>query len=424
MTAQPTWIAYLRITQTGSKVTGYLQYVNADNQTYTRSQRSDVQGSISGSAITLKLDSFLGYSIKEADGEISGGKLILEFPNSGGHIDRYTFTSTTSTAWNRAVSNFEAHWKSAIDSQRKQAALLARKQAVYNECQRTLSEIYQYQYDLVAKMDNLEGCKQQLAMARLVVAARKEDVKRADDVATRAEQAAITDQEKIHADVLRTQVDVAKNYVDAALNNVDAAQDHVNNALDAIDVDKGRLRQERQRLQADMEAYHQLGEHITFQPNTGKYVAQVSAASTKIRVAPSEDSGIIREIKQGTNLAIVDIYGESCGVILPGAKMGYVSKDDLHLLAIDDVGRKIRGRLGIVTVLETPITLGPDPASRLLITAKRDTNVCIIGTADEHYLVLLQDASIGFIKRQNVRLLDAQVTQDEDGKLNMPKPAH
>ena len=51
---QATWIAYLHLTQTGSKITGYMLTVSADSVTATRSKRSDVHGSVSGGAITLK----------------------------------------------------------------------------------------------------------------------------------------------------------------------------------------------------------------------------------------------------------------------------------------------------------------------------------------------------------------------------------
>ena len=162
MTGQPTWVAYIHLTQAGSKVAGYIQYVYADARNITQTRKSDIHGAVNGNKVALKLDSFLGYGGKDANGEKRSGKLVLEFPTTSGHVQTYTFSQTTTKAWNQAVTAFQNRWAQTISTARTSATVATRKHWLEEQDNKIVLAIFDRQGKLAGRLYELEIAKGEL----------------------------------------------------------------------------------------------------------------------------------------------------------------------------------------------------------------------------------------------------------------------
>ena len=416
--SQPTWIAYVNLTQTGNKATGYIQYVYADARNITRTQKSDIHGAVNGNKIVLKLDSFFEYGGRNANGEKSGGKLILEFPMTNGHIQTYKFTPTTTDAWNQSVTAFQKHWTRKISTARTNVALTARKRWLNEQDTKITLAIFDKQGDLASRLGELDRAKgEQLKWQKETDSRQKiyEDSKASADKAT---QNASNNDEQSSAWELQSQDQNAKLQLDEAASNAKSAKIEASACFNSIEGDKAEIQDKVRQfrmLQAEMRKYKM---DFGAAPELGKFMAIVITSSAKITATRDPSSDIVREVRERTYLGVIGIDYESASVILPGGQIGEVNKADLRLISLDTIGRQKFGQLGIVTALTTTITQEQDEHSKVLTTADRDTYLCITKEQKGWYGVLMQNGAQGWVKRETVRLLNQDVIRNDDGKLD------
>ena len=418
--SQPTWIAYINLTQAGSKATGYIQYVYADDQNITRTQKSDIHGEVNGNRIVLKLNSFLGYGGGDANGKKSGGKLILEFPMTNGRIQTYKFTPTTTNAWNQSVTAFQKHWTQKISVARTNVALTARKRWLGEQDTKITIAIFDKQGDLAGSLAELDTAKSELLKWQKETDSRQKIYEDSKASADKATQNAGTNDERSSAWELQSLAQNAKIQVDEAAINAKSAKIEISACFNSIESDKaeiqGMVRQIR-TLQAEMRGYKmEFGEA----PDLGKFMAIVVTSSAKITATRNPNSNIVREVREKTYLGVIGINYGSASVILPGGQSGEVNKADLRLISLETIGRPKFGRLGIVTALTTTITQEQDEDSKVLTIADRDTYLCITKEQKGWYGVLMQNGAEGWVKRETILLLNHDVIRNDDGKLDSP----
>lgn len=110
---RPTWLGFLRLTQTGTAVTGYLLVVQPGNQGATAGQTVSVQGNTDGDAITLIASSLFNLANLTLSGAMQrNGQLMLTAPTSSGYVETLPFVPASQNAFNAAV----AAWQQALGS--------------------------------------------------------------------------------------------------------------------------------------------------------------------------------------------------------------------------------------------------------------------------------------------------------------------
>lgn len=420
---QPTWIAYLRLTQTGSKLVGYIQYVYADSRLVTTSRRSDLHGSADSSTIALKLDGFLGYGGKDAAGEVRGRTLVLEFALDNGRVDRVTFSPTTGAKWNKTVSAFEARWARAIQSQRNQQTAAAEKLAVKQEARKCVLAFYQGVKDLTRSLDALDTARQKVAEAERVVAAHKQAVVDAEAIAKKAEQEAVTSQEQYEAGSLRYKVGTRKYEVGSAEYAVHSRRYDVERILDEIDKNKGTIVSALKRLRLLVVNAGGKDQAVSAVSNLAHCVAVVTGASAKIRTTADPRSPIVREIRRGGHIgAGSTIVGDYIAVVLPDDSHGFALRSEVQVLNLDDLGRKMVGQSAIVTTLYAVVHKERDENSEAILEANRDNILCVTRIQGDWCAVELQSGTHGWVPRADLRFDGHQLYRDEEGKLAIAKP--
>lgn len=125
-------LVYLRITQVGSKLSGYVQLVQGSDLHTTQGfsiKQQQVAGDISGSSFSLghNLESFLGGSIGPCEGTRKAGKLVLQFPAGDGRTTTEVFRPVSTNTWNSAVEAFKKKRTTAAYVQRWSDALWNRQ---------------------------------------------------------------------------------------------------------------------------------------------------------------------------------------------------------------------------------------------------------------------------------------------------------
>ena len=70
------------------------------------------------------------------------------------------------------------------------------------------------------------------------------------------------------------------------------------------------------------------------------------------------------------------------------------------------------GRLGVVTADDVPINAGREQYGRLLSRVSKGQNLTITGQEGDYYAVMMVDGSLGFISKDQVQLLDYEITAD------------
>lgn len=299
MAQQPTQIAFLRITQSGKLVTGYLQTVDADSQTITRPKRSEVKGTVSGNHIVLKLDSFLGHGGRDLDGEIRAGKFYLEFPVNSGRIEKVTFSRTSTDQWNRALSTFQSRWTRAVTSQRIANATAERKKWLEGENTRLYLLVSSKLRHLAWAMNLYEPVKGRVEEAEKAKQTLEQKQKDAQVEADKARQDATTPQEGAYAASLAAKVSA----IQAAVTGTGVRLDGAKYQFEKL---KGIIEGEKQEIAKNARTIRQLQSEMKRSkmeydetPDLGRYLGQVIVEKAKLRDARAESSTVIAEIPKG-----------------------------------------------------------------------------------------------------------------------------
>lgn len=419
-TIQPTWIAYINLTQTGKKAAGYIQYVYADSNAITKTYKSDIHGEVNGSKVALTLIFLFGDGNGNVSGNKKGANLVLEFPAIDGRIQVYTFTQTSVKAWNQSVTLFRKHWARSISVARTNTAIAARKGWLLEQNTKIITAVFDKQKELAGELNTLSEVKSNLQKWQKEAEALQKTYAEAKSLADKKIQGASNDDERSQAWELQSQAQDAKSHVDEVEQNIKSLKRDTSSIFDKLDADKADIKQEVSQylsLRIEMKGYKmQLGEA----PEFGKYMAIVITPSAKVRAARALDSDIVREVREGAYLGVNGLGVGVDYIVLADGQCGVINKTDLRLISLDSIGRQKIGRLGTVTTLETSITKEPNEHSASLATAKRDEFLCITEEREGWYGVLMQNGFRGWVKRETVRLLDNDVIRDEDGKLNSP----
>ncbi len=420
MSRQPTWIGYLRLTQTNSKVTGYFQYVYADSRNITQIRRSDLHGTVSGNTIAVKLDSFLGYGGKDAGGIKRGGKVILEFPTTNGRVETYTFSTVTTQAWNQAVTVFQRHWALAISLERTRSATMTRQKWLDEQDTIITLAIFNSQEKLAGRLDELAKFRGVLKKWQDESMTRQNIYEKAKAIADKATKEASNSDERFRASELQFQAADAKFKLSDIEFNMKNAKIDISNILNDIEQDKIAIKENVRQIRTLQLEMKQNNMQYPEAPELGKFIAIVKSTSAKIRASRDQNSKILREVREGAYLGVIATHHENAFIILPNGQNGTADLADLRLINLESTGRQKVGQLGIVTVLDASITKEHDENSEVVMTAKRDSNLCILREQGDYYEVELQNGSRGWVKRINVRLLNYEITRDEEGKLYAP----
>jgi hypothetical protein len=119
-------LTYLRLTQAGSQLNGYVQFVQASVQTtegFTAKQLQ-VSGIASGQSFSLTRG-------MECEGTCMAGNVTLQFPDKSGITSTCILNSTSAKTWNLTVLAFERkcrikayanEWENALWNRQKQIA--------------------------------------------------------------------------------------------------------------------------------------------------------------------------------------------------------------------------------------------------------------------------------------------------------------
>jgi len=92
-------LIYVRLTQTGSELTGYIQTLQAnDSEPGYRSRTQQVSGQVDGKDFVLN---------SVIQGTVQSQKLSIEFPSTSGQSSRVVLTPISLPSWNASVSKFE-----------------------------------------------------------------------------------------------------------------------------------------------------------------------------------------------------------------------------------------------------------------------------------------------------------------------------
>jgi len=112
--ANSTSLLYVRLTQTGNELTGYIQTLQAtDKDPGYATETKQVSGQIDGKA-------FVVNSIIQ--GSVQGDKLKIEFPTSNGQSTSVTLLPTSLKAWNATAEKFKSKFYARVNVRNFQLA--------------------------------------------------------------------------------------------------------------------------------------------------------------------------------------------------------------------------------------------------------------------------------------------------------------
>lgn len=116
---------FVQWTRTGNTVSGTFSeaFTSISDPTQAQSDSHSFTGVISGSSITLTLDS--GTNL---NGTLQGSQLTLSYPNSDGSLQTFAFTPSSVAAYNAAVANVQSSAGQA-QTQKAQAQAAANERA-------------------------------------------------------------------------------------------------------------------------------------------------------------------------------------------------------------------------------------------------------------------------------------------------------
>jgi len=105
----PGEITYLRLTQMGAHLDGSMQTVEADAQSARgfRVMQNNIQGTINGHSIAIRMDGLLGIRSPLLDGTCQKSNISLRFPSSEGQLVKLVFRRASALTWNQTVATFE-----------------------------------------------------------------------------------------------------------------------------------------------------------------------------------------------------------------------------------------------------------------------------------------------------------------------------
>jgi len=337
MTQQSAQIALLRITQSGKTVTGYLQTVNADSQTITRPKRSEVKGVVSGSRIVLKMDSFFGQGGRDADGEIRGGKLYLEFPNSSGSIAKIIFSRTSTDNWNRTLSAFQARWTRSITSQREATAIADRKAFLEREDNRISLLVFALQCRLAGAMNLYEPLKQKLTEAETNVAELKKKEDEAEQIANKATDEADTPLQRAKAAQPRAKASETRERTREGEVRVHEAEQKFQQVRTSIERDKAEITKRVRIIRLLNQEMKQRKMESHEAPELGKYVGVVVVEMAKIREARVESSDVIGAAMRGAYIPVLGVNERDTFTQLLSGTPGVTARKNIRLVEINSL---------------------------------------------------------------------------------------
>lgn len=145
-------LTYLRLTQAGSQLNGYVQFVQASVQTtegFTVKQLP-VSGVASGQSFSLTRGIV-------CEGTRMAGKVTLQFPDESGRTSTCILNSTPAKAWNQAVLTFERECRIKAYANKWDNALWNRQEQITNDLEEAQWQVADSRLRLSKHQSQLEA---------------------------------------------------------------------------------------------------------------------------------------------------------------------------------------------------------------------------------------------------------------------------
>lgn len=272
-------LMYLRITQVGRQVSGFMQTIRADYRTATgtNAQTAEFIGEADGGSFTIHGDTMnrlFGGSIVRCAGTKTSNGVRLSFPNASGYVGMSTFARCSEGEWNKTLSRFNqdrlidstylwflqgmaSHFKDLADQIQSLRSEVSKRDAKLAEIAKQIpirqDEIQQCADAVKEATQALEEAKQRYESSQQ---ARRIAEQEASDNDSSAIQQKVRDAERAEREAERNQ-DRADTVLDRAKDKLDRSKDKMESLLqDRTEVAEGS--DERKQRLASIEAEQRL----------------------------------------------------------------------------------------------------------------------------------------------------------------------
>lgn len=262
---------FIQWTRTGNAVTGTLSeaYTNLSDPTQAQSESHPFTGVISGSSVTLTLDSGDNWN-----GTLNGSGITLSYTNSDGSLQTFDFRPASVADYNAAVAAVQGTAAGAQKRQAQREAVAQLKQRIEDEGSTVANDMQQLMQDVASARNDLSGM--------------------ADDVATTA-----TDTNGTYKAMQSVLAEAAKypggNYggvcadadgVTADADGVSADNDGVSADMQSLDYDLNSIAGDISKLSEDSRAFQADHQALpSYQPANPVDQGAVSQAITSAQTA-------------------------------------------------------------------------------------------------------------------------------------------
>jgi hypothetical protein len=354
---RPGYLAYLRLTQSGNTVSGYLQQAVSDlsSPLGLRVIRDDVSGRASRQNVTLKVGGFLGHGKRELTGTTARNTLFLTYPTDSGFIHQLTFSRTSPAEWNRELASFRGRqWEAASVAardrarQQEEGATEERAVSLAREFERGAHAIEEAQTAFLAQRQLLPNARESVIAAEAVhktatqrltgLRAHLERLRREDaalqprrtfeqnEQAFRAieERFRQLDAEAIERDRLLTLVDKARAILEDMTQNCNLAWD----ALQRATRDVAGARSELERI----------GRGVLLTGIPVGAMARSRIGPVDVFIRPSADASVLQQLAAGSRFRVLTERNGWYSLASGEKEIGWIKAADCRL--------EVPGRLG------------------------------------------------------------------------------
>lgn len=149
-------LTYLRLTQVGDRLNGYLQLISADATAPDgfATKQIQVSGIVSGASFSLT-------GGLPCEGSRTSGRLSLQFPSNDGRTSTCVLSPTSAEGWNRVVAGFQKRQRLVAYRKLWSDALWGRLRQIADDDQAVQNELESINNSLPGKLSSIDRLRAQ-----------------------------------------------------------------------------------------------------------------------------------------------------------------------------------------------------------------------------------------------------------------------
>jgi hypothetical protein len=339
-------IAYMTVTQTGQKLTGYIQLVDRDPSKAEGFlvRQMPFTGQMSGGSFTAE------GTFGLASGTAKGGGLTLHFPQANGQTSTTSFQRASAASWNTTVVAFENRCRSDARRELWKTSLRAHMNALSDRYQGLINSTTNFSNRIERDQKQIDDYIAERKIAEATAESRQREFDNARNAFRTAIQA-IADakaayrenptpenerkigQCEVDAGRADAQVGGADTRLNGARSIVSQASDHVANANQTIRIDQQSLASVRTTLThilAETSIWKDAKPDLDAMMKGALWTAIVVSA-TPIKEWPDSTSGVLSNCAARQTLSIVPFGPKWCAVMFENHAIGWTLRSALSI---------------------------------------------------------------------------------------------